>query len=65
MDTPCNYNDPKCAANFALKYRGGNVLIGWEHGYLYEVSKALGGKNVKKYPGRLYPKHMLFCHTVC
>lgn len=53
MDTPCDYNDPECAADFALKYRGGNVLIGWEHGYLTEVSKALGGHSVKKYPGEL------------
>ncbi|KHO01432.1 uncharacterized protein MAM_00433 [Metarhizium album ARSEF 1941] len=50
IDTPCNYNHPKCAADFALKYRGGNVLIGWEHGYLSRVSKALGGKHVKRYP---------------
>lgn len=53
MDTPCDYDDPECAADFALKYKGGNVLIGWEHGYLTKVSKALGGHSVKKYPGKL------------
>ena len=53
MDTPCDYNDPECAANFALQYRGGNVLIGWEHGYLKKVSQHLGGKHVPTYPGQL------------
>ncbi|KAK2593726.1 hypothetical protein QQS21_008591 [Conoideocrella luteorostrata] len=54
MDTPCDYDDPECAADFALRYRGGNVLIGWEHGYLRKVSQALGGQDVPKYPGDRY-----------
>lgn len=51
IDSPCDYDDTQCAANAALQYTGGNVLIAWEHKQLRHVAEALGADDVPKYPG--------------
>ncbi|EXU97350.1 hypothetical protein X797_009632 [Metarhizium robertsii] len=52
IDESCEFTDTECAGRKALNYRGpGNVLIAWEHERLPNVSRAIGGHNVKKYPG--------------
>lgn len=51
LDTPCDFDDTECAANHALQYTDGNVLIAWEHKELRHVAEAIGAQDVPKYPG--------------
>lgn len=55
MNHPCDYNDPECAATQLKRYSGsGNVLVGWEHGYLRHVAEQLGASDVPKYPSMFF-----------